>query len=114
VIRVWYLVRDFAAARAFYANVLGFEETYVDEDGGWAKLERGEMKIAIAEGEPSADGEGGVAAIDVDDIKAEAERLRGDDVQIGVVVELHDEVRVLDVFDPDGNRLQLVQELRVG
>jgi catechol 2,3-dioxygenase-like lactoylglutathione lyase family enzyme len=114
VIRVWYLVRDFAAARAFYTETLGFTETFVDEDGGWAKLERGQMKIAIAEGEPAADGDGGVAAIDVDDIKAEAERLRGEQVEVGVVVELHDEVRVLDVFDPDGNRLQLVQELRAG
>ena len=112
MIRVWYLVRDFAAARAFYTEKLGFSETYVDEDGGWAKLERGQMKIAIAEGEPGVDG--GVAAIDVDDIKAEAERLRGEQVEVGVVVELHDEVRVLDVFDPDGNRLQLVQELRAG
>jgi catechol 2,3-dioxygenase-like lactoylglutathione lyase family enzyme len=114
VIRVWYLVRDFAAARAFYTGKLGFEETYVDEEGGWAKLERGEMKIAIAEGEPGGDGDGGVAAIDVDDVKAEAERLRREQVQIGVVLELHDEVRVLDVFDPDGNRVQLVEELRVG
>jgi catechol 2,3-dioxygenase-like lactoylglutathione lyase family enzyme len=114
VIRVWYLVRDFAAARAFYTDKLGFDETYVDEDGGWAKLERGEMKIAIAEGDPGPDGESGVAAIDVDDVKAEAERLRGEDVEIGVVLELHDEVRVLDVFDPDGNRVQLVEELRAG
>jgi catechol 2,3-dioxygenase-like lactoylglutathione lyase family enzyme len=112
VIRVWYLVRDFAAARVFYRDKLGFEETYVDEDGGWAKLERGAMKIAIAEGEPGTDG--GVAAIDVHDVKAEAERLRADHVEVGVVLELHNEVRVLDVFDPDGNRLQLVQELRAG
>jgi catechol 2,3-dioxygenase-like lactoylglutathione lyase family enzyme len=114
VIRVWYLVRDLAAARAFYTGKLGFDETFVDEEGGWAKLERGEMKIAIAEGEPTTEGEGGVAAIDVDDVKAEAERLRGEDVEIGVIVELHDEVRVLDIFDPDGNRLQMVEELRVG
>jgi catechol 2,3-dioxygenase-like lactoylglutathione lyase family enzyme len=112
VIRVWYLVRDFPAARTFYTRKLGFDETFVDEDASWAKLERGEMKIVIAEGEPA--GEGGVAAIDVEDVKAEAERLRNEQVQVGVVVELHDEVRVLDVFDPDGNRLQLVQELRVG
>jgi catechol 2,3-dioxygenase-like lactoylglutathione lyase family enzyme len=112
VIRVWYLVRDLAAARDFYTGKLGFEETYVDDDGAWAKLERGEMKIAIAEGEPHD--EGGVAAIDVADVKAEADRLRGEQVDIGVVVELHDEVRVLDVFDPDGNRLQLVEELRAG
>ena len=112
MIRVWYLVRDLGAAREFYTGTLGFEETFLDEDGAWAKLERGEMKIVIAEGEPAEDG--GVAAIDVDDVKAEAERLRNEQVDVGVVVELHDEVRVLDVFDPDGNRLQLVQELRVG
>ncbi len=112
MIRVWYLVRDFAAARAFYTEILGFKETYVDEEGSWAKLERGEMRIAIAEGEPQEDG--GVAAIDVDDVKAEAERLRGEAVNVGTVLELHDEVRVLDVFDPDGNRLQLVEELRAG
>jgi hypothetical protein len=28
------------------------------------------------------------------------------------VLEIHNEVRLLDVFDPDGNRVQLVQQLR--
>jgi catechol 2,3-dioxygenase-like lactoylglutathione lyase family enzyme len=108
-VRVWYLVRDFAAGRAFYTGKLGFKETYVDEEGGWAKLERGEMQIALAEGEPQ---EAGVATIDVDDAKAEAERLRSEDVEVGTVLEIHNEVRLLDVFDPDGNRVQLVQQLR--
>ena len=107
--RVWYRVRDFDAGRAFYTGKLGFAETYVDEEGRWAKLERGEMNIALAEGEPE---EAGVATIDVDDVKAEAERLRSEDVEVGTVLELHNEVRLLDVFDPDGNRLQLVQQLR--
>jgi F0F1-type ATP synthase alpha subunit len=31
--------------------------------------------------------------------------------EVGTVLELHNEVRLLDVFDPDGNRIQLVQEL---
>jgi len=26
-------------------------------------------------------------------------------------VELHDELRLLDVFDPDGNRIQLVEDI---
>jgi predicted enzyme related to lactoylglutathione lyase len=34
-------------------------------------------------------------------------------VDIGTVLEIHDEVRVVDVFDPDGNRLQLVQQLKL-
>ena len=107
--RIWYQVRDLDAARAFYRDRLGFTETYAADDG-WAKLEHGEMHIALAEGDPQP--EGPVASIDVDDIKAEAERLRGERVEVGTVLELHEEVRVVDVFDPDGNRIQLVQQLR--
>ena len=107
--RVWYFVRDLDAGRAFYTGRLGFSETYVDEDDRWAKLERGGMRIALAEGEPSEDG--GVATVDVDDVKAEAERLRADDIDVGTVLELHGEVRILDVYDPDGNRLQLVEDM---
>ena len=108
--RVWYQVRDLGAAREFYTQKLGFTETYLDFEGRWAKLERGGMRIALAEGEPE---DAGVATIDVDDAKAEAERLRADDVEVGTVLEIHNEVRLLDVFDPDGNRVQLVEQLRV-
>ena len=66
------------------------------------------MVIGLAEGEPQ---DGGVATIDVEDVKAEAERLRAQDGRVGVVLELHGEIRLLDVFDPDGNRIQLAQEL---
>ena len=106
---VWYHVRDLDAARAFYKEKLGFEETFVDDDGAWSKLERSGMEIGLAQGEPQQDG--GVAHVDVDDVKAVAEELREAGVEIGVVVELHGEIRLLDVFDPDGNRLQLAQEL---
>ena len=106
--RVWYRVRDLAAARAFYTGKLGFTETFLDEEGGWANLERAGIQIALAEGEPE---EAGVATIDVDDAKAEAERLRAESVEVGTVLELHNEIRLLDVFDPDGNRLQLVEQL---
>jgi catechol 2,3-dioxygenase-like lactoylglutathione lyase family enzyme len=107
--RIWYQVRDLDAARAFYTDKLGFTETYAADDG-WAKLERGEMQIALAEGEPQP--EGPVASIDVEDLKSEADRLRDEQVEVGTVLELHEEVRVVDIFDPDGNRLQLVQQLR--
>jgi catechol 2,3-dioxygenase-like lactoylglutathione lyase family enzyme len=108
-VRVWYFVRDLDAGRAFYIDKLGFSESYLDEDDRWAKLERGEMQIALAEGEPQEDG--GVATVDVDDVKAEGDRLRAEEVEVGTVLELHGEVRILDVFDPDGNRLQLVEDV---
>jgi catechol 2,3-dioxygenase-like lactoylglutathione lyase family enzyme len=106
---VWYHVRDLVAGRAFYTNKLGFTETFVDDEGGWVKLERGPMEIGLAEGEPQEDG--GVAHVEVPDVKAAAEQLRNDGVDVGVVFELHGEMRLLDVFDPDGNRVQLAQEL---
>jgi catechol 2,3-dioxygenase-like lactoylglutathione lyase family enzyme len=109
VTRIWYHVSDLDRARDFYTGKLGFTET--KRDDGWAELERGEMRITLAEGEPQP--EGAVASIDVEDVKREAERLRADEVEVGTVLELHDEVRVVDVFDPDGNRLQLVEELRL-
>jgi catechol 2,3-dioxygenase-like lactoylglutathione lyase family enzyme len=106
---VWYQVRDLDAARAFYKNKLGFMEIYVDGDGTWVKLERNGMEIGLAQGEPQEDS--GVAHVDVDDVKATAEELRAAGVEVGVVFELHGQIRLLDVFDPDGNRLQLAQEL---
>jgi extradiol dioxygenase family protein len=109
-VTVWYQVHDLGAARAFYTGKLGFTETYIDSDGSWAKLQRGGMEIGLAEGEPQEDG--GVAHVDVDDVKTVADQLRNEGVEVGVVFELHGEMRLLDVFDPDGNRLQFAQELR--
>jgi catechol 2,3-dioxygenase-like lactoylglutathione lyase family enzyme len=106
---VWYRVRDLDTARRFYVDTLGFEETYRDDEGTWARLRHGDMEIALAKGEPIEDG--GVAHIDVPDVKAEAERLRGAGVEVGVVFELHGEIRLVDVFDPDGNRIQLAQDV---
>ena len=57
------------------------------------------------------DDESGVLALDVEDLKAEAERLREAGVQVGVVVEIPGTIRLLDVFDPDGNRIQLTEQL---
>jgi catechol 2,3-dioxygenase-like lactoylglutathione lyase family enzyme len=108
---VWYRVRDLDAGRRFYREQLGFEELYFDDEERWSRLRNGEMEIGLAEGEPE---DAGVAHIDVPDVKAEAERLRAAGIDVGVVFELHGEMRLLDVFDPDGNRIQLAQELSGG
>jgi catechol 2,3-dioxygenase-like lactoylglutathione lyase family enzyme len=107
---VWYYVKDLDEARRFYRDTLDFEETAVDFDEKWSHLRRGTMEVGLAQGEPRDDGV--VAHVDVDDVKAEAERLRDAGVNVGVVVEIPQGVmRLLDVFDPDGNRIQLAQEL---
>lgn len=106
---IWYRVRDLDSARAFYVEKLGFEEAYVDEDDRWARLLRGSVEVALAEAEPEDDEL--VATLVVEDVKAEAERLRAAGVDVGTVLEIPGMIRLLDVFDLDGNRLQLSQDL---
>jgi predicted enzyme related to lactoylglutathione lyase len=108
--QIWYRVSDLDAARAFYGR-LGFTETYRDQEGRWARLEREGIELSVGEEVPEADDEGALLTLDVADAKAEAERLRGEGVQVGVVVEIPGAIRLLDVFDPDGNRIQLSEPL---
>jgi catechol 2,3-dioxygenase-like lactoylglutathione lyase family enzyme len=106
---IWYHVRDLDAARDFYTRKLGFSETAYDEQERWATLQRGPTTIGLAEGEPQE--EGAVAHVEVEDVKHVAEQLRENGVEVGVVVELHGEMRLLDVFDPDGNRLEFAEDV---
>ena len=106
---VWYHARDLDAGRRFYRETLGFEETAVDFDERWSHLKCGAMEIGLAEGEPEE--ESAVAHVDVPDVKAEAARLRAAGVEVGIVLELKGELGLLDVYDPDGNCIQLATEL---
>ena len=106
---VWYHVRDLDGARRFYRETLGFDETAVDFSERWSHLRHGDMEVGLAEGEPQVDA--AVAHVDVDDLKSEADRLRNAGVDVGIILALQGEMRLLDVYDPDGNRIQLAQEL---
>jgi catechol 2,3-dioxygenase-like lactoylglutathione lyase family enzyme len=114
-VNVWYRVSDLEAARAFYTEQLGFEEVYFDAEDRWIRLVRDDVEIAISDGEFEGDADAvsvdAVAAVDVADVKAEAERLRAAGVNVGVVLEIPGAIRLLDVFDPDGNRVQLTQDI---
>jgi hypothetical protein len=91
--------------------VLGFTETFLDQDERWATLDRGTTEIAIGESREGAGDQEQVATIDVEDVKAERERLEQAGAEVGTVLELHGAMRLLDVFDLDGNRIQLAEDL---
>jgi catechol 2,3-dioxygenase-like lactoylglutathione lyase family enzyme len=115
-VNIWYRVTNLEAARDFYTRTFGFEQVYIDEEDRWARLVRDEVEIALAEGEfaggdDGADGEDVIATVQVADLKAEAERLREAGVNVGVVLEIPGTIRLLDVFDPDGNRIQLSEDV---
>jgi catechol 2,3-dioxygenase-like lactoylglutathione lyase family enzyme len=110
---IWYRVSDLEAARAFYTEQLGFQQLYFDEEDRWIRLARGEVEIAISDDEfagPPTEEEA-VAAVEVADLRAEADRLRESGVKVGTILEIPGTIRLLDVFDPDGNRLQLTQDI---
>jgi catechol 2,3-dioxygenase-like lactoylglutathione lyase family enzyme len=107
-VSVWYGVRDLERARDFYTRQLGFEELYHDPEGGWMRLGRDGASLALVESDEPT---GAVLAVDVPDVKAEAARLREEGVAVGVVLEIHGTIRLVDVYDPDDNRLQLTQDL---
>jgi len=110
-VKIWYRVSNLDAARDFYVKILGFKEVYCDEEDRWARLVRDGVEIAIAETEGAGDEEGAVATLDVSDVRAEAERLRSAGARVGTVVEIPGTIRLLDVFDPDGNRVQLSEDI---
>jgi len=108
-VSIWYRVSNLEVARSFYTEALGFQEAYVDEEDRWARLVRGETEVALAEGKP--ENSEAVVSLDVEDVRAEAERLRAAGVEVGPVVEIAATIRLLDVYDPDGNRLQLSEDI---
>jgi catechol 2,3-dioxygenase-like lactoylglutathione lyase family enzyme len=112
-VQIWYRVDDLESATDFYTRTLGFERVYVDDEDRWARLVREGVEIALAEGEFAGgdEGEETIATLQVEDVKAEAARLREAGVNVGVVLEIPGTIRLLDVFDPDGNRVQFSQDL---
>jgi predicted enzyme related to lactoylglutathione lyase len=112
---IWYRVTDLEAAQDFYKRTFGFEQVYKDEEDRWARMVRNGLEIALAEGEFEGGGEGGeedvIATLEVADIKSEADRMREAGVNVGVVLEIPGAIRLLDVFDPDGNRIQLSEDV---
>jgi catechol 2,3-dioxygenase-like lactoylglutathione lyase family enzyme len=111
-VQIWYRVSDLDRARDFYVGLLGFAELYRDDDDRWLRLEREGVELHLAEGEGVGDPEGeAIVTLDADDVKAEAARLREAGVEVGTVLEIPSTIRLLDVYDPDGNRLQLSQDV---
>jgi predicted enzyme related to lactoylglutathione lyase len=106
---IWFAVRDLESTTAFYEETFGFEEVYRDQEARWVRLVRTGVEVELAEEEHGETDL--VLMLEVDDVKAEADRLRAAGVQVGTVVEIPSTIRLLDVFDPDGNRIQLTQDL---
>jgi len=110
-VNVWYQVSDLDAACRFYVERLGFAERYRDEEDRWARLELGGVELSLTEDPNVVMGEGIMFTADVANLKDEAERLRAAGVDVSTVIEIPGSMRLVDIEDPDGNRIQLTEEI---
>lgn len=115
---VWIVVADLDAAVKFYTDVVGLRLSEISKEYRWAELVGPEGAIlGIAEKnahDSKAVGSDAVITLSVDNLQKALEeyKLKGGRL-LGTVLEVEGHVKMQTVLDPDGNRLQIVEQLRV-
>lgn len=112
---VWYPVTEtkWGEAKKFYSEILGFTQKYADDKLGWIAYEAGTpgLEFGISRVGKKVVGDGGVVVLDVEDVLKAAEELKSKGVDCCEPQEIPGMVRLIKLFDPDGNILQLAQML---
>ena len=106
---VWYPVSQWDAAKAFYGEVLGLQETQVNDDLGWAAYNSGSLPLFIIRRPELVAGGGAVATFRVDDLEALHDRLVTSGAQVEEQLQLSGNLLIMTFYDPDGNRLEAAQ-----
>jgi catechol 2,3-dioxygenase-like lactoylglutathione lyase family enzyme len=103
--------RDLAAARDWYARVLGRPPDLVPAEGVYEWRLAAGAWLQLLAGEPSAAGSGQVVRLGVADIDAARAALDAAGARVGEVTTIPDVVAFCDVEDPFGNGLSLYEDL---
>jgi predicted enzyme related to lactoylglutathione lyase len=111
------LVDDFGACFRFYRDVIGLTPSFGDEESGYASFSSGDGTLALFQRDEQRAvvplGERGDAALvvlEVESTDAEVSRL-GDGIVAGPVSRPDWGGRVAYLRDPEGNLLELFQEI---
>ena len=111
---VGYPVTDFDRARRFYGEILGLKETITfgdQDDIDWLEYDLAGQTLALAKSseqwQPNANGGG--ACLEVEDLDAAVDYLKGRDVRIAMDILDCPYCRIALIADPDGNTLALHQ-----
>jgi len=112
---VWYPITEtkWEDAKKFYSEILGFTQKFADDKLGWIAYETGTpgLDFGISRVEKKIVGDGGVVVLDVEDALKIAEELKSKGVNCCEPQDIPGMVRLIKLFDPDGNILQLAQML---
>ena len=109
---VWYPVSQWDEAKAFYGEVLGLEETQVNDELGWAAYNSGSLPLFIIRRPELVAGGGAVATFRVDDLEALHDRLVTSGAQVDEQLQLSGNLLIMTFYDPDGNRLEAAQVMQ--
>ena len=115
---VFYFVSDWERAKKFYGETLGLRTHMCTDEGGWAEFEtNSDVRLAIHRVRPGqkVTKGGGTAIFTVADAKAAKGELEGRGVKFeGDLHEVPGMVLLGTFLDPDGNSLQIFQDLTKG
>lgn len=113
----WIVVKDIRSAIDFYTKVLGLKLKVFEEKYGWAELcgSEGGSTLGIAQQndfDKIPAGQNAVVTLSVEDlIKAKEELIQKGAQMVGDIMEVPGHVKLQMVIDPDGNRMQLVEQI---
>lgn len=110
---VSYPVKNWEAAKKFYGETLGLPVAwFMGDEIGWIQYgddHGAQLALSLLrEGDPLPKDNGVVAIYDVDDINRAVTELRAKGVRCDDPVTIPQMVTYANIYDPDGNRLQLV------
>ncbi len=113
VYAVQYFVKDWERAKTFYGKTLGLPSLGAADDVGWAEFgDKDQAHIAInrwRDGSQPMPVNGAFAIFSVDDARAAVKELRARGVKCDDPVAIPNMVTYADFYDPEGNRLELVE-----
>ena len=111
---VYFYVTDWEAGKKFYRDTLGWPIAFSDEGMGWEEYgEEGATHIAINrwdEGPPPTKAGGATCTLLVKDAHQVTESLRAKGVRCDDVITIPGAVTYGTFYDPEGNRIQFVND----
>lgn len=105
-----YYVKNWEQAKTFYGQTLGLPSLAVDDQFGWAEYgEKDKTHLALSRWNDATPVpvKGAVVIFSVDDAYATVKELRSHGVKCDDPVPLPGIVTYADIYDPEGNRIQL-------
>jgi predicted enzyme related to lactoylglutathione lyase len=102
-------VKDFEAALNWYKKLLGRDPDVVPMEGiaEWQLVENGWIQV-------STDAERAgctTVVLEVNDLEAQCKACSDADVSIGEIVEYPEVIKMVEITDPEGNKISFVQDI---